>query len=155
MSLLKVEINVSLPWVSMLWLLWWYKHQLTCCVCANLYFLGNFEGMYSCHVWCSLFWQDIKLCWKPCFSGAVPWSREAVSWALVLHLAQIKLSFILIIDWLLIIYMNRSPTRCNLWDFFFPLLSVILRGSFTLLQVSMVCFLEVLSWWWLSSNESD
>ena len=95
MSLLKVEINVSLPWVSMLWLLWWYKHQLTCCVCANLYFLGNFEGMYSCHVWCSLFWWDIKLCWKPCFSGAVPWSREAVSWALVLHLAQVKLPFIL------------------------------------------------------------
>ena len=32
-------------------------------------FLWNPEGMHPCHVWCSLFWQDIKLL-KRCFSGA-------------------------------------------------------------------------------------
>ena len=37
-------------------------------------FLWNPEGMHPCHVWCSLFWQDRILCWKPHFSVAVPYS---------------------------------------------------------------------------------
>lgn len=28
-------------------------------------------GTYPWWVWCSLFWQDPKLCWKPCFYRAV------------------------------------------------------------------------------------
>ena len=44
----------------------------------------NLERIYPCHVWCSLFWQNIKLCWKPCFSGTLSQSYwEAVSWAIV------------------------------------------------------------------------
>ena len=35
-------------------------------------FLWNLEGTSPWLVWHSVFWQDIKLCWKPCFSGAVP-----------------------------------------------------------------------------------
>ena len=37
-------------------------------------FFWNLEGMDSWLIWCSWFWQDIKLCWNPCFSGAVLWS---------------------------------------------------------------------------------
>ena len=49
------------------------KVILTPCVRADLFF-WNLEGMYPWLVWCSWFWQDIILCWKPCFSGAVPQS---------------------------------------------------------------------------------
>ena len=42
------------------------------CTCWSGFFFLNLEGMYLCLVWCSLFWQDLKLCWKPCFSRAVP-----------------------------------------------------------------------------------
>ena len=41
------------------------------CPCAGLTF-WNLEGKYPWIVWYSLFCQDVKLCWKPCFSGAIP-----------------------------------------------------------------------------------
>lgn len=50
------------------------KTVLTRCVCADLLcfvFSWNLEGMSPWLAWRSLFWQDINLCWKPCFSGAV------------------------------------------------------------------------------------
>ena len=50
---------------------WLAVYMLICCC---FFFPGNLEGMYPWLVWCSLFWQDIKLCWKPCFSRAVPQS---------------------------------------------------------------------------------
>ena len=37
-------------------------------------FSWNLEGMYLWLVWCSSFWQDTKLCWKPYFSRAGPLS---------------------------------------------------------------------------------
>ena len=54
------------------------KSQILNCV------FGNSDGMGPCQVW-PLFWQDTKLCWKPCFYRAGPESHsEAFSWATAL-----------------------------------------------------------------------
>ena len=47
------------------------KDILAHCVHADLFF-WNLEGMNRWFVRGSLFWQDTKLYWKPCFSRAVP-----------------------------------------------------------------------------------
>ena len=41
-------------------------------MCVLICLFIDFEGMYPFYVWCSLLWQDIKLCWKPCFCRTVP-----------------------------------------------------------------------------------
>ena len=57
--------------------------------------------MHPWLVWCAFFWQDIKLCPKPCFSGAVPPnSQEAVSWAIVLSLTQTNKPTSFLVYWL-------------------------------------------------------
>lgn len=66
-------------------------------LCVAGLFFWNPEGVYPSLVWCTLFLQEIRLCQKLCFSGAVP------PWAKVLSLAQIELFSIHIIDCLLII----------------------------------------------------
>ena len=54
-------------------------------LCSSLpfffFFFWNLEGMYPWLVSWSLFWQDMKLCWTPCYSRAV--SQSALgSWLL-------------------------------------------------------------------------
>ena len=76
---------------------------LTYCVCTDLIFFVlfclNLERMCPWLVWHSLFWQEIKLCWKSCFSRSIPQSHlEAVIQAIVLSLAQMKLSSVPIVD---------------------------------------------------------
>ena len=74
---------------------WWqslpryHNHTDLLCTCWSaifwvLYF-RNLEGIYPWLVGCSLWWQNIRRCWKPCFL------REVVSQAIDLGLAQIKL----------------------------------------------------------------
>jgi len=73
----KNFINSSLPEMPVPVLLQWWgslprcQGTLTCYVLANLLFLKPWRNV-SWLVWCSLFWQDMKLCWNPCFSGADP-----------------------------------------------------------------------------------
>lgn len=68
----------------------------------------NLERMPPWLVWCAFFWQNIKLCPKPCFSGAVPpSSQEAVSWAIVLSLTQKTNEQKNLFSCLLIISINR------------------------------------------------
>ena len=47
----------------------WLAVYMLICVCVC------FLELYPWLVKCSLFWQDIKLCWKPCFSRAVSQSH--------------------------------------------------------------------------------
>ena len=73
----KNFINSSLPEMSVPVLLQWWGSLsrcwgiLTCYVLANLFVLKPWRNV-SWLVWCSLFWQDMKLCWNPCFSRAAP-----------------------------------------------------------------------------------
>ena len=46
--------------------------SLSWCWCGLFHFSWDLERMYPWLIWCSLFWQDIKLCWTSCFFGAVP-----------------------------------------------------------------------------------
>ena len=76
-----MEINASLPETSML-ILFLYKAPfpstkaipLAVYMLIFFFFFWNLEGMYTCCVWHSLFWRDIKLCSKPCFFRTVPQS---------------------------------------------------------------------------------
>ena len=90
------------------------KNIQTCWVHADLFIFYKLWRNYPWLVWCSLFWQDIKLGWKPCCSRAVPQSylREIVFQAIILNLAQIKLFSIPVIDCLLIIFINITDLFC-------------------------------------------
>ena len=46
-------------------------HTNLLCMCLFVYF-WKLEMIYPWLAWCSLLWQDIKLCGKPCYSRAVP-----------------------------------------------------------------------------------
>lgn len=77
MFMLKIKIKYLPYWTPVLVLLQWKDSHPRCqghtdsCMCWSVFFLKNLEGMYPWPVWCSLFWQDLKLCWKLCFSGGV------------------------------------------------------------------------------------
>ena len=94
------------------------KNIQTCWVHADLFIFYKLWRNYPWLVWCSLFWQDIKLGWKPCCSRAVPQSylREIVFQAIILNLAQIKLFSIPVIDCLLINFVNFTGCFLRILD---------------------------------------
>ena len=95
-----------LPGVKAKWLT---VYMLDC----SFFFFWNLEEMSLWLVYCSLVWQDIKLL-KTLFlwSSFSEWSGKWAS-GLVLTLAQIKVFSSLIIDCLLVIFINSS--RGGIW----------------------------------------
>ena len=80
----------------------WFVVHMLICYFLDFVFSKSWRNI-SLIVACSLWWQNIELCWKPCFL------REVVSQAIDLSLAQIKL--------LLQLCVCLVPQLClTLWD---------------------------------------
>ena len=100
-SMIRLPFQVPKPcWLTVYVLICWF---------LVWGFFWNLEEMYPWLIWRSLFWQDIKNCVENHASLEqflrVIW--EAVFWAMVLSVAQIKLFSVPIIGCLLIIFIGN------------------------------------------------